>query len=442
MEEDRQLIINLLEEDIMAYQYFITYIKRMDKIELEQFLEGNKDYNYNVSKKSIFLSLLAKIQNYKFIFFWGHNEEYYPYLKELWNNYICIEDLKQIKNDDEKLEKFMDSNNIHYSSWPIKIKKEFKKCMGQTENTVVYVCKKMYQNLKGGTKYILNKFKDFINYLDKIGLIDFKGLVEKVHMDIIKKALLGGAGLVYSTYKVISNEILTSTAEDICSTTTFEMIKNYAKELILSKIFIFGESLITIGNIIFAIKNVYGIHTIANKIDEYKNKLDIVYKSFKRHITEINYDKSLQSTEDLQPIFENILEKVQSDLEDLEDLITQINYSITECENKKISSGIGIAGSAILTLGGIGLAIATGGTSLLATGMHIGSAAGNAIAGGIHIYNLVECCEIAKKLNVITDEANKKRNDIKKVIDELNNIITELSKEYNNIPIPKYLTFV
>lgn len=442
MEEDRQLIISLLKEDIMAYQYFINDIKRMDNITLENFLEGNKGYHYNVSRKSIFLSLLAKMENYKFIFFWGHNKEYYPYLEELWKNYICIEDLKRIKNDDEKLGKFMDSNHIHYSTWPIYIKEEFKKCMEQTENTIVYVCKKMYQNLKGATKYILNKFKDFINYLDKIGIIDIKGLVEKVHMDMIKKVLLGGGGLGYSTYKVISNQILKSTAEDICGTTTFEMIKNNAKELIMSKKFLFGESLITIGNIIFAIKNIYDIHTIANKIDEYKNRLDTIYKSFKRHITEINYDKRLQSTEDLQPIFENILEKVQSDLEDLEDLITQINYSITECESKKISSGIGIASSAILTFGGIGLAIATGGTSLIATGIHIGNAAGNAIAGGIHIYNLVECCEIAKKLKVITDEANKQRNDIKNVIDELNNIIAKLSKEYNNIPIPKYLTFV
>lgn len=442
MEEDRQLIISLLKEDIMAYQYFIPYIERMDEKTLENFLVGNKDYQYNVSRKSIFLSLLAKMENYKFIFFWGHNKEYYLYLKELWNNYICIEDLKQIKNDDEKLGKFMNSNNIHYSDWPIKIKNEFKKCMEQTENTIIYACKKMYQSLKGATKYILNKFKDFINYLDKMGIKCLKGLVEKVHMDAIKKVLLGGSGLSYSSYKVISKDILKETAENICSTTTFEMIKNNAKELIMSNKFLFGESIITIGNIIFAIKNIYDIHTIANKIENYKKKLDTIYKSFIRHINEIDYDKRLQSTQDLQPIFESILEKVQSDLEDLENLITQINYSIADCEKKKISSGIGIAGSALLTIGGIGMAVATGGTSLLATSLHIGNAATNSIAGGIHIYNLVEFCEIAKKLNVIMDEANKKRNDIKNVINELNNTITTISKEYNNIPIPKYLTFV
>lgn len=159
MQEDRQLIIRLLQEDIMAYQYFIRDIRRMSEKELENFLEGNKNYSYNISRKNIFNSLLAKMENYKLIFFWGHNNEYYPYLKELWKNYICIEDLKQIRNDDEKLRSFLESNNIHYSNWP---KNDFKNCLDQTENTIVYSCKKMYQSLKGATKYILNKFKKIL----------------------------------------------------------------------------------------------------------------------------------------------------------------------------------------------------------------------------------------------------------------------------------------
>ena len=65
------------------------------------------------------------------------------------------------------------------------------------------------------------------------------------------------------------------------------------------------------------------------------------------------------------------------------------------------------------------MAIATGGTSLLATGFHIGNAAGNALSG-----------------------ANKKRNDIKNLIDDLNIIISKLSKEYDNIPLPKYLNYI
>ena len=442
MEQDKQLIIRLLQEDILAYQYFIKDIQRMDENSLENFLEGNKDYDYNVSRKTIFLSLLAKMENYKFIFFWGYNKDYYPYLKELWNNYICIEDLKQIKKDDEKLINFLESNNIHYSTWPDSLKSEFKKCLDKTENTIIYTCKKMYNSLKGATKYILNKFKDFIDYLDKMGIINIKALVEKVHMDIIKKVLLGGSGLGYSSYKLISAKILKSTAENICSTTTFEMIKNNAKELIMSKQFLFGESLITIGNLIFAIKNIFDINSIASKVEEYRKKIKIIYESFERHITEIEYDKRLQSTEDLQKVFENILKKVQIDLKDFEYLIIQINNSIADCEGKKISSGIGIAGSTLLSIGELGLAVATGGTSWVATGIHIGNSVGNLINGGIHIKNLVKCSEIAKELEIVLNEANQKRNDIKNVINELNKTISQLSKEYNNIPLPKYLTFI
>jgi hypothetical protein len=442
MEEDRQLIIRLLQEDIMAYQYFIKDIRRMSEEELENFLEGNKYYSFNISRKNMFNSLLAKMENYKFIFFWGHNNAYYPYLKELWKNYICIEDLKQIKNDDEKLRNFLESNNIHYSFWPVSVKNDFKNCLEQTENTIVYTCKKMYQSLRGATKYILNKFKDFITYLDQMGLTNLKSLLVKVHMDMIKKVLLGGSGIGISTYKIISSQILQTTAESICSTTTFEMIKNNAKELFISNKFLLGESIITVGNLIIAIKNFYDIHSLASKIVEYKSRLNIRYQSFQRHISEIDYDRRLTSTEDLQKVFENILQKVHDDLKDLEDLIKQINDGIADCENKKISSGIGIAGSALLTVGGIGMAIATCGTSLVATGIHIGNSAGNAISGAIHIHNLVKSCEIAKKLKKVLNEANKKRNDIKKVINDLNIIIYKLSKEYDNIPLPKYLNYI
>lgn len=155
-------------------------------------------------------------------------------------------------------------------------------------------------------------------------------------MDIIKRVLLGGGGIGFSAYRIISSQILQTTAESICSTTTFEMVKNNAKELFISNKFLFGESLITVANLILAIKNMYDIHVIANKIDEYKDKLDTIYKSFQRHINEIDYDKRLSSTEDLQEVFQNILKKVQIDLQDLEDLIKQINNSIADCKKKNI----------------------------------------------------------------------------------------------------------
>ncbi len=83
MEKDRKLITALLQEDILSYRYFIPYIERMSEKELENFLDGNKDYQFDIPRKNLFSSLEAKMENYKFIFFWGYDNNYYPYLKEL-----------------------------------------------------------------------------------------------------------------------------------------------------------------------------------------------------------------------------------------------------------------------------------------------------------------------------------------------------------------------
>lgn len=157
------------------------------------------------------------------------------------------------------------------------------------------------------------------------------------------------------------------------------------------------------------------------------------------HITQIDYNKHLKSTEDLQKVFENILKKVQNDLKDLENLINKINNDIIECEKKKQQSKIGIVASSILTGVQIGLGFATLGASSV---MHFGNAAGNAVSGGFHTYNLLKCSEIMKELNKLLEEANKLKEDIKQKINDLNEAISKLSKEFNDIPIPKYITFI
>lgn len=439
MQNDKDLIIRLLEEDIMAYRMFIPFIRGMDADSLENFLQGNNNYQYNVTRKAMFQSLLAKMENYKFIIFWGYNNEYYPYLKELWKNYICMEDLKQLKDDEEKIKNFLESNKIHYSTWPQKIKDEFKECMKYSENTIIYTCKKMYLSLKGATKYILNKLKDFISYLDNMGLVDIKSLAEKVQIDMIRNVLAGGCPLGYSAYMAISKNILKSTGENLFSSATFQYIKNNAKKLFMSKKFIFAESLITVANLLISIKNFYDIKNIASNITLYKKNLDDINLSFQMHITQIDYNKHLESTEDLQKVFENILKKVQNDLKDLENLINKINNDIIECEKKKQQSKIGIVASSILTGVQIGLGLATFGAS---SAMHFGNAAGNAVSGGFHTYNLLKCSEIMKELNKLLEEANKLKEDIKQKINDLNEAISKLSKEFNDIPIPKYITFI
>ena len=88
--EDKELIIKLLDKDIMAYKNFITTIRHMSDDEFNNFFSGKKSYEYHVPRKQKFLMLVEKVENYKFILDWGNNEEYYPYLEELWINYISI----------------------------------------------------------------------------------------------------------------------------------------------------------------------------------------------------------------------------------------------------------------------------------------------------------------------------------------------------------------
>ena len=87
---------------------------------------------------------------------------------------------------------------------------------------------------------------------------------------------------------------------------------------------------------------------------------------------------------DFKVIFDRILSDINIDLKNLENLIYDINCSIDECEEKNISSRIGIASSALLTFGGVISAILTGGTSIPATIIHSVNAAGNLSCGVIH----------------------------------------------------------
>ena len=434
--DDKQLIIKLLEKDIMAYKNFIPVIKQMDEESFENFFNGKKNYNYNVGRKQRFSMLIEKVENYKFILDWGYNDDYYPYLEELWRNYICLEDLKS--TNEEELKTFLESNNIHYSNWPDNVKSEFKQCIQHTNNTIIYKCKKMYQSLKAVPKYIIEKFKEFIDYLDKMGLTKLGNLAEKLHLSIIGTVLLGGGTIGVSSYRWIKRNVIKSGYGKLFCKETFSfLIKNF-KQLAQTKSFILAESFISIGNLIFAIHDYYKIKEIASKANDYKTRLTQINESFENHITKFNYDKVLENGGDLTLVFKKILEDVKTDLDNLKILIYDINMSIKDCKNKKISSGIGIGASVFFAASSAISAIATGGASIPITIMHAVNSGVNIVSGGIHISNLVESVKVAEELNKLLDEAIKRRDEIKNVIENLNNSLSELKSLGNCVPIYKY----
>ena len=63
------------------------------------------------------------------------NEENYQYIKQLWLNYFCIEDInEEIKKNpkEEKLTSFLQYKNINYSKWTEEVKKEIKEAAQET----------------------------------------------------------------------------------------------------------------------------------------------------------------------------------------------------------------------------------------------------------------------------------------------------------------------
>lgn len=438
--EDKELIIKLLNKDIMAYKNYIPFIRNMNEKEFCSFFSGKKSYDYNVPRKTKFLLLVEKVDNYKLFLDWGYNEDYYQYLEELWINYISIEDLHKIKSKDKEIEAFLESNNIHYSKWPPSMKEEFKKTMQETKETIIYKCKKMYQNLKGIPRYLLDKLKDVINYLDRMNFTKLKNLVEKFHLDLIGAFLLGGSGLSVSAYKWVKSNIIKAGTEKLFSKETFSFLGKNLKNIVQTKSFLAVESFMTLGNIIWSIKDFCNISELAEKVDIYNEKFKNIKLSFYSHITNFDYDKIFEKGINLKIIFDNILKDINIDLKNLENLIYDINCSIDECEKNKISSGIGIASSVLFAAIGIGSAIATGGASIPLTLGHSVNAVGNLASGGLHIANLVKCSETVKKYKELLDEAKIERDKIKSIISNLQSKISELEETAKCLP--KYHDYI
>ena len=141
----RKVIYFLLKDDIYDYKRWNSTIKKFDFEKIKNLLNGKRDQNnsniYNVPKQDIFDKLVQKFENYsKIILKWYEKEDYYEYLKQLWLNYICIEEINddKIQNKPELITKFLESNKIPYSSWPNKVKEEFMEAVEETTFTYIH----------------------------------------------------------------------------------------------------------------------------------------------------------------------------------------------------------------------------------------------------------------------------------------------------------------
>jgi len=139
----RNLIKFLLQNDVYEYKRWIPQIKKFNSRQIENLLHGyednRKNITYPVKNIGSFKNLIRKFDNFETIILkWYENEEYYQYLKPLWQKYICIEDINDYICDEQQLINFLEMNSIHYSQWPDKIKNEFKDQVKKTFGTLIY----------------------------------------------------------------------------------------------------------------------------------------------------------------------------------------------------------------------------------------------------------------------------------------------------------------
>ena len=117
-------------------------IKKFNSEQIENLINGKMDYKYPVKNGEIFSKLVQKFDNFeKLISSWYEKKEYHQYLKELWINYICIEDINEFLSDDvndQKLTSFLESRNVKYSNWPKEVKEEFKEIVPEVIGTYIH----------------------------------------------------------------------------------------------------------------------------------------------------------------------------------------------------------------------------------------------------------------------------------------------------------------
>jgi len=137
----RELINFLLFNDINLYKKLIPQINRLNSEAIEMLFNGEINYNYNIKNKDILKKLLNKFENFQILLEqWYKDKKYYKYLKILWIQYPCIEDLKG--RNMEEIENIMESFSIEFKNWPQEIKNEFKDLVNQTSDTRIIELKK------------------------------------------------------------------------------------------------------------------------------------------------------------------------------------------------------------------------------------------------------------------------------------------------------------
>ena len=421
----RKLIETLLEEDVKVYSNFLPEIKKFNRECIYKLINGEEICKkFRVSNRLNFELLVNKFNNFHFLIEqWYTNESKYKYLKELWLEYIALEKLKNL--DPEDIEKFLTKQNIDYKTWPDDIKIEFRRCVLNTEKTLIEKLRRIYDNMPDCFKRLIGTGISLGNGFKKAGENSLAIFVFGFTVSAFQEIAQIGSGFGGAISKFFSDLFSKHGSTNFSLKGSIDFIKNNCKQYtdllkagFNSKLTLFSYGIATIAKLGYSINTCKELMN-SKEVDELRvmfNDIKNYYEKEKQKVDEILKDIKLNN-HDLLTLFERLVlckEMIESLKYQLSFLINKINLCIEENKKKKsqeifniiistLQAGAGAAGTyfADSTLMKIGYGVLT-----LA---NVGNIVLNAINIGLLQKNI-------KSLNELLKEANKLDEDMEKTI--------------------------
>ena len=418
----KECVQMLLKEDIELYNQFLPKIRDMNDDKFENLFNGNVEY-FKEEKNYHFKLLVYKFQNFTpFLMAWFNQSTKIKYLNELWKNYICIEDLRNLYSK-EKIEKFM-TERTSYKDWPETIKTEFHQKINGNIKTEIEKLKVGFENL---TKYEKDLYTQLENLIIKYGS-EYKGMkktFEKYQYELLKKIIPELSKELFEKCKNTLFHPAESQSGEI-SNIIFDLKQSISNHPKVTKTVIYiTEGVLGFANLLYAINEFLMINKEVEKFEEFKSKLENIKKDFDENKKDIMADDL--SEYDLIIIKKKLdekIEKIEKNLTQINQLIIEIETEIENCNNKKnISIGLSFFSSIFAGLS-FGKYCATKNSSSLLSSITNG---GRFI---IHNINYSRYIFLIRDLKNLLEEVKKERETMLNNIDEIK---THLKKSMNKI---------
>lgn len=436
LKKKKECIKMLVEDDIAIYNQFLPKIEKMTDEEIENLFAGNCKY-FESESNNQFKMLVYKFQNFSILLLqWFNKTDTMKYLKELWENYICFEDLRNLNQ--EQLETFMNGKTT-YKNWPTNIKNEYEKCIRNTKDTIISELKNSFESLSKFEKNLYNSLEDLIktNGEEYPGI---KKVSEKYEYEILKNSSKEVRKISFETFMQFKNVIIPPSMENWAFSEKLKSMmdscnnyihSNYQENLNLYNIV---DGVFGLIDFVFGIEDFNSICKEVEQFKEFKDILEKIIQDFNSNKDAILNSEKLftYSLEKMKFEIQNGIDKIKGNLSDLNNLILYIEKAIEGAEKGRNTSFI----SSLASFVSLGLSMnnmmfmMNNKYDLFCVGMHSASCVINAI-------NVVKYVNLIKDLKNLLEEAKEKR---KKMLDDINIVKNFIKKKLTiiNEGIPKY----